>query len=101
AHLGAGMRLRAATRGLQLDHAPVEAVLDSGGRVQHARAGAANVGARELLREAVRRIEKARTTEGRRDPDAAMDSWEGLVDGRWSLVDRFDTDGKRFIVAVK
>ena len=101
AHLGAGMRLRAATRRLQLDSAPVEAVLDSGGRVQHARAGAASVAARELLREAVRRIEKARTTEGRRDPDAAMDSWEGLVDGRWSLVDRFDTDGKRFVVAVQ
>jgi DNA-binding CsgD family transcriptional regulator len=101
AHLGAGMRLRAATRRLPLDSAPVEAVLDSGGRVQHARAGAASVGARELLREAVRPIEKARTTEGRRDPDAAMDSWEGLVDGRWSLVDRFDTDGKRFVVAVQ
>ena len=101
AHLGAGMRLRAATRRLQLDSAPVEAVLDSGGRVQHARAGAASVAARELLREAVRRIEKARTAEGRRDPDAAMDSWEGLVDGRWSLVDRFDTDGKRFVVAVQ
>lgn len=101
AHLGAGMRLRAATRRLQLDSTPVEAVLDSGGRVQHARAGATSVTARELLRQAVRRIEKARTTEGRRDPDAAMDSWEGLVDGRWSLVDRFDTDGKRFVVAVQ
>jgi DNA-binding NarL/FixJ family response regulator len=101
AHLGAGMRLRAATRRLQLDSAPVEAVLDSGGRVQHAHAGAAGVAARESLREAVRRIEKARTTEGRRDPDAAMNSWEGLVDGRWSLVDRFDNDGKRFVVAVR
>ena len=30
-----------------------------------------------------------------------MESWEGLVDGRWSLVDRFDTDGRRFVVAVK
>ena len=47
------------------------------------------------------RIERARTAQGRSDPDAAMESWEGLVDGRWSLVDRFDTDGKRFVVAVK
>jgi DNA-binding NarL/FixJ family response regulator len=54
-----------------------------------------------LLREAVRRIESARTAQGRSDPDAAMESWEGLVDGRWSLVDRFDTDGKRFVIAVK
>jgi len=101
AHLGAGLRLRAATRRLQLDGAAVEAVLDSGGRIQHARAGAVSVSARESLRQAVRRIDKARTAAGRRDPDAAMDSWEGLVDGRWSLVDRFDTDGKRFVVAVQ
>lgn len=101
AHLGAGLRLRAVARGLQLDAEPVEAVLDSGGRVHDARAGAVSISARELLREAVRRIDKARTKEGRSDPDAAMDSWEGLVDGRWSLVDRFDTDGKRFVVAVK
>ena len=101
AHLGAGIRLRAATRRLQLDSAPVEAVLDSGGRVRHARGSAVSVSARESLRAAVRRIDKVRTSEGRRDPDAAMDSWEGLVDGRWSLVDRFDTDGKRFVVAVK
>ena len=101
AHLGAGLRLRAATRGLQLDAEHVEAVLDSGGKIHDARAQATSVGARELLREAVRRIESARTTQGRSDPDAAMESWEGLVDGRWSLVDRFDTDGKRFVVAVK
>ncbi len=56
---------------------------------------------REKLRETVRRIECARTAAGRSDPDAAMDTWEALVDGRWSLVDRFDTDGKRFIVAIK
>ncbi len=101
AHLGAGLRLRAATQRLQLDSAPVEAVLDSAGRVQHARGSAVGVSAREVLRQAVRRIDKARTVQGRSDPDAAMDNWEGLVDGRWSLVDRFDTDGKRFVVAVR
>jgi DNA-binding NarL/FixJ family response regulator len=25
--------------------------------------------------------------------------WRALVDGRWSLVDGFDSDGKRFVVA--
>jgi hypothetical protein len=84
AHLGAGLRLRAAARRLQLDAEPVEAVLDSGGRVHDARAGAVSISARESLREAVRRIERARTTEGRSDPDAAMDGWEGLVG--WALV---------------
>jgi DNA-binding NarL/FixJ family response regulator len=101
AHLGAGLRLRLAARGLQLDADPVEAVLDSGGKVHDARGQAVGASARQLLREAVCRIEQARTAQGRSDPDPAMDSWEGLVDGRWSLVDRFDTDGRRFVVAVK
>lgn len=30
-----------------------------------------------------------------------MNSWEGLVEGRWSLVDQYDTDGRRFMIAVK
>ena len=35
----------------------------------------------------VRRIDRARTRAGREDVDAALGMWEGLVDGRWSLVD--------------
>jgi hypothetical protein len=30
-----------------------------------------------------------------------MDHWPGLTSGRSSLVDRFDSDGRRFVVAVK
>jgi DNA-binding NarL/FixJ family response regulator len=101
AHLGAGLRLRAAARRLQLDAEPVEAVLDSGGKVHDARVAATSSSARELLRAAVCRIETARAAQTRSDPDAAMESWEGLVGGRWSLVDRFDSDGKRFVIAVK
>ena len=101
AHLGAGLRLRAVAHRLQLDAEPVEAIFDSGGKLHDARQEATSSSARALLRDAVCRIEKARAASGRSDPDAAMESWEGLVDGRWSLVDRFDTDGRRFIVAVK
>jgi DNA-binding CsgD family transcriptional regulator len=36
----------------------------------------------------------------RRDPDEAVELWRGLVAGRWSVVDQFDHDGKRFVVAV-
>jgi DNA-binding NarL/FixJ family response regulator len=35
----------------------------------------------------------------RRDPDAALDLWEALVRGRWSLVDHFESDGRRYVVA--
>jgi DNA-binding CsgD family transcriptional regulator len=101
AHLGAGLRLRKFARELSLDADLVEAVLDSSGNLHDASARAAEATARENLREAVRRIEHARTIAGRDEADAALDNWHGLVDGRWSLVDRFDTDGKRFVVAVK
>jgi len=47
------------------------------------------------------RIEKIRTKSGRSDPDAAMSAWEGLIQGRWSLIDHFDTDNRRFVVAIR
>jgi len=101
AHLGAGMRLRALGRSLSLDGEPVEAILDSSGKLHDARNEAVEPCARDALRAAVRRIEKSRSRAGRADPDAALDAWEGLVDGRWSLVDRFDSDGKRYVVALR
>jgi DNA-binding CsgD family transcriptional regulator len=101
AHLGAGLRLRNVARALSFDSAPVEAVLDSSGAMHDGRNDATATPAREKLREAVRGIECARTAGGRSDPDAAMDRWEALVNGRWSLVDRFDSDGKRFVVAIR
>jgi DNA-binding NarL/FixJ family response regulator len=50
------------------------------------------------LRRAARAIDRART-KSRSDEDAALDAWQGLVAGRWSLVDRFDSDGRRYLVA--
>jgi DNA-binding CsgD family transcriptional regulator len=92
AHLLAGLRLhtRAGT---------TEAVLDPGGKVLHAEQPAKGPSARAALREAAVRMDRARTRSGRQAPDAALDAWEGLVSGRWSLVDSFDRDGRRFLVA--
>lgn len=53
--------------------------------------------ARERLREEVRRIERARTREYRREPARALALWRGLIDGRWSLVDRWESDSRRYI----
>ena len=101
AHLGAGLRLRRLTSNFSLDANSVEAVLDPRGDLRDGRAPATDPGARANLREAVRRIEYCRTASGRSEPDAALDNWRGLVNGRWSLVDHFDADGKRYIVALK
>jgi DNA-binding CsgD family transcriptional regulator len=57
--------------------------------------------ARELLRDAVRQVESARNAKGRRNPDEALEAWEALIRGRWSLIDRFDSDQRRFVVAVR
>jgi DNA-binding CsgD family transcriptional regulator len=38
---------------------------------------------------------------GTSDPDALITAWRALVAGRWSLIDTFDTDGKRFFVLRK
>lgn len=101
AHVGAGVRLRQMAAGLSLDSASVEAVFDAGGSVHDARGPARDVDARENLREIVRRIERARAHSGRENVDEALGNWEGLVSGRWSMVDHFDTDQRRFVVAVR
>lgn len=102
AHIGAAVRLRGKIAQLSsIDSPEVEAILDSGGTLHHARSPAKDQDVRENLRAIVRRIERTRTHTGRADPDEALSNWEGLVNGRWSIVDRFDTDGRRFIVAIK
>jgi DNA-binding NarL/FixJ family response regulator len=100
AHLGAGLRLREMAQRFSLDIRSVEAVLGPSATLRHAR-GEATTTARANLREAVLKIERCRTRFGLQDPDAALENWWGLVNGRWSLIDHFDTDGKRFVVAIK
>jgi len=102
AHIGAGIRLRTMIPQLaSLDAAPIEAIFDGSGKLHDAREGATGKMAREALRSAVRRFDNARSITGRRDSDAALEDWEALVHGRWSLVDRFDSDRRRFVVAVR
>jgi hypothetical protein len=76
-----------------------EAVLDPGGRLLHAEAPAQSDLARETLRRAVQSLDHARSSLRRRDPEQAISIWTALVAGRWSLIDRFESDGRRFVVA--
>ncbi len=73
-----------------------QAIMRPDGVVLHAEGDASTPGARGALRAQVLRVEHARRTE---DADDALGLWRGMVDGRWSLVDEFDSDGKRFFVA--
>lgn len=95
AHLLAGLRLQHAL----VDKAQVDAVLEPPDRIVHAERPATSSRAQEALRKQAREIEAARTAPGRRDPGAALAAWRGLVEGRWSVLDQFDSDGRRYFVA--
>jgi DNA-binding CsgD family transcriptional regulator len=99
AHVTAGARLRRTLLSQADGHASPEAVLSPSGEVQHAESSAQGRTARDILREAALRMDRARSKKVRVDSDEALKLWSALVGGRWSLVDRFDRDGRRFIVA--
>jgi DNA-binding CsgD family transcriptional regulator len=92
-HLLAALRLRTTLAVRE------EAVLEPGGRVVHAEGVARARPLREALREAAVQLDRARSRTGASDPDTALSGWRGLVAGRWSLVDSFERDGRRYLVA--
>ncbi|HEY1957591.1 MAG TPA: LuxR C-terminal-related transcriptional regulator [Polyangiaceae bacterium] len=97
AHMAAGMRLRRARRTSSPDQA--DAVLTPGGRVEHS--GASSDGSLDALKEAAKAMARARGSSRHADPPGAVEAWKALVSGRWTLLDHFDHDGKRYIVAVR
>jgi DNA-binding CsgD family transcriptional regulator len=107
AHIDSGHRLR---RGLSssegdpptgdLPH-DAEAILDANGfRIADAMGAAQEPTAAEKLREAAVAVDRARGTMRGSDPERALTMWKALVRGRWSMVDWFDTDGRRFVLAL-
>jgi DNA-binding NarL/FixJ family response regulator len=103
AHLAAGHRLqrrmleKSSTQSTAEDLG--DAVLRTDGHVEHANESAKSAAARASLRNAALAMDKARSSLRREDPDEALSLWRGLVAGRWSLVDKFDSDGRRYLVA--
>lgn len=95
-HMATALRLR---RRIEREAAEDEAVLSPSGGLLHATGRARQADARERLRAAARAIDRARGPLRRSDPQQALDLWHGLCDGRWSLVDRFESDGRRFVIA--
>jgi len=52
------------------------------------------------LRSAARAADRTQRLAGAETAkEAALDAWSALVDGRWSVVDHFESDGRRFLVA--
>jgi len=96
AHLAAGRRLRLATASAaERGFDGAEAVFSATARLEH-HAPAVSPRAILTLARAIRERSSARA---RLPPAKALALWEALVAGRYSIVDRVDTDGKRFLLA--
>jgi DNA-binding CsgD family transcriptional regulator len=109
AHLSAGLRLRGA---LSAAHsAPTgeatgppcgaDVVLDANSfRVTEAGKDAQLPVSLQAVRDAAIRMDRARGRLRRDDPETALKIWWALLRGRWSMVEWFDTDRRRYILAV-
>jgi len=103
AHIAAGDRLR--RRLLQesasgADHlGSAEAIMRPDGTIEHASDAAKSPSSRESLRTMAVSMDRARGALRKRDPEEAVSIWRALVDGRWTLLDHFDRDGRRYLVA--
>lgn len=100
AHIAASFRMRSDPLGAcPADRA--EAIFTSEGRLVHATGEAKQPERRGLLREFFRRVERARGPLRHTDSMEALDAWTALLDGRWSLVDHVDSDGRRHCLFVR
>lgn len=96
-HVVAGLRLR---RKLAARIAQREAILSPSGNVEDIAPSLASDGAaRRALTDAVRAMDRARHASVRSSPERALELWRGLVAGQWSLVDHWESDGRRWVAA--
>lgn len=91
-HLAAALRLR----GTVAREMP-EAVLRPDGTIADASGDARASSLRERLRHAVLYRERRRSSRSREGEPF----WPELVAGRWTLIDRFESDGRRYVLAVR
>lgn len=108
-HLSAGLRLRQALDTPRAEQEPeraalphgADAVIDPGNfRLTDTWGPARTKSASMALQEAAVRVDRARTRRAEADSDEALMAWQALVRARWSMVDWFDTDGRRYILAI-
>jgi DNA-binding CsgD family transcriptional regulator len=72
--------------------------MDADGHFTHAEGAAAGKTARERLRAAAKAIETSRMR-GRKSGRDALDLWHPLVGARWTLVNTFEENGRRYVLA--
>lgn len=101
-HLATGLRLR--TRLAGGEFAP-ELVLSPEGKALHVEPNSwVGENERDLLAEVgrqVRAVERARGPLRDDEPERASSLWRALVEGRWSLAERVERGGRRFVLAFR
>jgi DNA-binding CsgD family transcriptional regulator len=98
AHIAAAHRLRDRLRSADAMQR-AEAILATDGKIQHAVGDAKEPSSRDDLCSAARSLDRVRARLRREDPERALEEWKGLVSARWTLVDHFESDGRRYILA--
>lgn len=76
------------------------AVLSPAGRFLDLEDASVESAQRERLAERVITLERSRLRDRRKAP-GALDDWQALIEGRYSVVPRDDTDGKRFYLLIR
>ena len=96
AHVVTAFRLRERTA--DGEHT-VEAVFSPDGRLVHAEGEAKAEESILALQRAAKAMERARGRLRRSEPEEALSIWRTMIEGRWTLVDQFEHDGRRYLVA--
>ena len=109
AHLSSGLRLRGALADSSSPSRSANGDLPCGAhalldaktfQVTEALEDARLPGSLQALREAAIRMDRARGPLRKNDTEEALKIWWALLRGRWSMVEWFDTDQRRYILAV-
>jgi DNA-binding CsgD family transcriptional regulator len=100
-HLTASHRLRRRFGGAPVNVGPRDAVFDPDGRLRHAGKAIRSRADIEPLRQAARSLERARARSRGADSRARMFAWDPIVAGRFTLIDYFERDGRRFVLAAE
>jgi len=100
AHLATAHRLRRRFDAPVPMHA-AELILDADGRVVHVETSTCGALDRNGLEDAAKTMIHARLPRGRADSARAVGNWQALVCARWTLIDHFERNGRRYILAVE
>jgi DNA-binding CsgD family transcriptional regulator len=96
-HLTAAHRLRAHLSRSDVDEATF--VLDPAGRLQGVSGRTPTAAGRARLQRVVRARDRARSRKGLQEP-ALLDDWQSFVEMGLTLIDRFERDGRRWVLAI-